>query len=303
VHYEYDDIEYKTTVWATPGITTLTWNGPDGAHWDSPHWIGGDPEDVPNESNPTIVTGNAVTVAEDASAYSLSIGSDGAVVIPSGRQLSVVQDVQIGEGTVDIAAGGLLAAQGDVTLGGGSLYVCELSEDLCGQITALEPSASVELDDASGLQLQVNAGSPFKATEYVVVRAGDVGGVFGSVGGLGEYVTGDDLVYTDPTQVTVRIPLNLNLGDANLDTKTNVQDFNDWNANKFTDGTKWETGDFTGDRKTNVLDFNVWNEHKFTSATGGARLVEGQVPEPSNVVLLLTGLIVVAVGWWGRRSA
>jgi hypothetical protein len=55
--------------------------------------------------------------------------------------------------------------------------------------------------------------------------------------------------------------------DANLDGSTDVRDFNDWNAHKFTAGTTWRQGDFNGDGKTDVRDFNVWNEHKFTSAT------------------------------------
>ena len=55
-------------------------------------------------------------------------------------------------------------------------------------------------------------------------------------------------------------------GDANLDGKTDVRDFNIWNSHKFTSGTDWTSGDFDGNGKTDVRDFNVWNEHKFTSA-------------------------------------
>jgi hypothetical protein len=57
----------------------------------------------------------------------------------------------------------------------------------------------------------------------------------------------------------------LHPGDADLNGRTDVRDFNIWNAHKFVAGTDWTTGDFNADGRTDVRDFNVWNEHKFTA--------------------------------------
>jgi hypothetical protein len=59
-------------------------------------------------------------------------------------------------------------------------------------------------------------------------------------------------------------------GDANLDGKTNVRDFNQWNTHKFTTGTSWPSGDFDRNGRTDVRDFLIWNLHKFTSAPAPA---------------------------------
>jgi hypothetical protein len=73
----------------------------------------------------------------------------------------------------------------------------------------------------------------------------------------------DSWIAADPNPG--RFTSQLYPGDANLDGKTNVLDFNIWNAHKFLDGTTWKLGDFDGNGKTDVRDFNIWNEHKFTS--------------------------------------
>ena len=55
------------------------------------------------------------------------------------------------------------------------------------------------------------------------------------------------------------------MGDANLDGRVDVSDFNLWNNNKFQTGT-WSSGDFTCDGVVDVSDFNVWNNNNFTIA-------------------------------------
>ena len=70
----------------------------------------------------------------------------------------------------------------------------------------------------------------------------------------------------EPTPGAFQPTIQFYPGDANLDGKTNVLDFNIWNAHKFLDGTTWQRGDFDGNGKTDVRDFNIWKEHKFTSA-------------------------------------
>jgi hypothetical protein len=91
------------------------------------------------------------------------------------------------------------------------------------------------------------------------------------VQGLGEYLPEGALDYA-ATSLVATIALDLHPGDANLDTKTNV------------------------------LDFNVWNENKFASATEPGRLVRGQEPEPGTLILLLAALTFAAV-YYRRRAA
>ena len=65
-------------------------------------------------------------------------------------------------------------------------------------------------------------------------------------------------------------------GDANLDGAVDVQDFNVWNANKFTTGTGWCSADFNADGVVDVLDFNSWNANKFQSADSAVSSVSDQ---------------------------
>jgi hypothetical protein len=145
---------------------------------------------------------------------------------------------------------------------------------------------TVVFEDDVTLQFQIDGNDPFTMRTYTLMDAqGEDGliGTFTEATGLGAYM---ENVFKEGTELKVSILHDLHPGDANLDTKTNVQDFNEWNANKFTDGTEWISGDFNGDGKTNVLDFNVWNENKFTSVADPAPMSEGQVPEPGALILL-----------------
>ena len=89
------------------------------------------------------------------------------------------------------------------------------------------------------------------------------------------------------------------MGDANLDTVTDVRDFNLWNAAKFTSGTNWGSGDFDGNGVTDVRDFNKWNANKFTSAPVPNPAAAGQVPEPGTLALLAGGLFALLL--WRRK--
>jgi probable HAF family extracellular repeat protein len=70
-------------------------------------------------------------------------------------------------------------------------------------------------------------------------------------------------------------------GDANLDGVVDGQDFNAWNANKFTARRLWSDGNFNGDGVIDGQDFNAWNANKFTSSSAIT------VPEPSAWLLTL----------------
>jgi hypothetical protein len=152
----------------------------------------------------------------------------------------------------------------------------------------------VFVDADSTLAFQANGADPFKRrvgeTFTVLTSRGDRGldGNFELAEGQDSYFTVREFSWG----LMVKVDADLHPGDANLDGKTNIRDFNSWNASKFTEGAGWAGGDFNGDGKTNVVDFNIWNENKFTSV-GAARLVEGQVPEPGTLILLAVGLMAL----------
>ena len=56
------------------------------------------------------------------------------------------------------------------------------------------------------------------------------------------------------------------MGDATLDGFVDVQDFNEWDANRFTMGAAWCRGDFNADGVVDVQDFNAWNKNKFQTS-------------------------------------
>jgi hypothetical protein len=59
-------------------------------------------------------------------------------------------------------------------------------------------------------------------------------------------------------------------GDANLDGRVDVADFNIWNAHKFSLLTVlpgWCQGNFNADSLVDVRDFNVWNANRFQGTT------------------------------------
>ena len=114
-------------------------------------------------------------------------------------------------------------------------------------------------------------------------------------------MSGDGLTY-ETDLVTLTIFKGLHPGDADLNAKTNVLDFNVWNEHKFGGNAGWTTGDFNGDGKINVLDFNQWNAAKFTSAEEPA--VAGRlqaVPEPAAPWLLAVAAAALQLRWRGRR--
>ena len=57
-------------------------------------------------------------------------------------------------------------------------------------------------------------------------------------------------------------------GDATHSFSTDVSDFNQWNANKFTSGHPMGSlADWNHDTVVDVSDFNIWNQYKFTLLT------------------------------------
>ncbi len=83
------------------------------------------------------------------------------------------------------------------------------------------------------------------------------------------------------------------LGDANLDSVVDGQDFIVWNTNKFTTVAAWCDADFNADGTVDGQDFIVWNNHKFQSADSVLA-----VPEPTTIWI---GLLTLSL--FARRAS
>ncbi len=280
----------------------LTSSG-SGSWGDTETWGDGT---VTPDAGYAVVIGDSqvIAVTEDASAYSLAISDPSAsVAIAAGQTLSLVEDLNLTEGTLQLTSTGAVSAGGDLTVAADSQVVTEIDATTAGLI-AVEGDAQL----AGTLTFAVSGTSPFLAGTYTLITAGGTTGIAGTFDqsqGLGQYVSigdmNDGLTYSAES-LTVTIDFDLHSGDANLDTVTDVRDFNTWNTNKFTSGTDWSSGDFNGDGTTDVRDFNQWNTAKFTGVGDvGAPLATGQVPEPTTLVLLVCAL-AAAMAWRRSRS-
>jgi hypothetical protein len=275
-------------------VASGNWN--DAATWDGT---------VPTAAHVTAIGPHSVLVAEEASALSMAIGdAEAQLTISAGTALSVTGNAEVTAGKLSIESTGALNVGGSFAMATGTEFVSEVGETAAGAI-----AAEGNVDLAGALELRPNGASMFKAGPYTLITAAEPDGVRGTFDvatGLNQYVsTGDaddGLVYAGG-EVVLTIDYDLHPGDADLNTRTNVQDFNSWNASKFADRTTtWAEGDFDGNGKTNILDFNIWNANKFTAVSTPAPPTEGQVPEPASLTLLVPGLVALALLVRRRRS-
>ena len=79
-------------------------------------------------------------------------------------------------------------------------------------------------------------------------------------------VNGDSLVNLDDLYYWVVNLKHTLMGDANLDSTVDGEDFIVWNGSKFTSSTAWTDGNFNADSFVDGSDFIVWNANKFQSA-------------------------------------
>lgn len=110
----------------------------------------------------------------------------------------------------------------------------------------------------------------------------------------------DGVVQTDDLVLWLQQAGILNIGapylagDANLDGGVDVQDFNAWNANKFSFAAAWSAGDFNASGTVDVSDFGIWNSSKFSSSDPAN--IANSVPEPHSSFLvgwMLSCVIIV----------
>jgi hypothetical protein len=251
--------------------------------------------------NLMLESGSSLTVngAFDAAFNDVAVIGDGMATLNISASEGAVGNLVINGALLSGGEAATVAIDAEtMVLVGGSSYMATVGEtahDL------LNVSGSVDIEDGTTLVLQPNGADPFyQGQTATVIEAGGegLGGSFEDEEG-GVYIAN---VFKEGDALKIEIAHDLLPGDANLDGKTNVLDFNEWNANKFTSPTTWQLGDFDGDGKTNVLDFNEWNANKFTSVTAPAPAAEGQVPEPGTLALLAAGLIGL-LAWRRRRAA
>lgn len=130
----------------------LTWNGLGDGNWDSDtQWNGGPSGTAPDRTNPAVVHTNQVTVAESGDAYSLLIRDGGRLVVRADNPLTlaVVRNVEIVDGTLELAPTGTLDIGGQLTMQADSQYVCQLDGPQNGLLAA---TGDVYLGGTLGLQ-------------------------------------------------------------------------------------------------------------------------------------------------------
>ncbi len=87
------------------------------------------------------------------------------------------------------------------------------------------------------------------------------------------------------------------LGDANLDGFVNGSDYTIWADNYLESNANWGMADFNQDGWVNGSDYTVWADHySLTAAMATA------VPEPSTLLVAVTGLLSAALWRFRRRG-
>ncbi len=300
-------------LWITaspPGPMTLFWDGQGDGDWrdrdpvtEFSRWTdrhGNPGTDQPRIGFHAVVRTDTVTVTGDREASSLLV-EGGEMFVAEDASLTLAESLTVrSEASIALDHNAGLTVGESLVLEGQMTFTPTTPTAPGEQAVAVTGEATLGQD--STLTFNVDGAHPFKAGTYTLLRADKLTGTIASSSGLGHYVILgaklDGLTYTD-TALTLSIARDLNPGDANLSGGTDVSDFNIWNTNKFTSGTDWRSGDFNGDGTTDVRDFNAWNTAKFTLAASPAPVSEGQVPEPTALLLLS----MAVVGWivCGRR--
>ena len=135
---------------------------------------------------------------------------------------------------------------------------------------------AVEVQSVTSLSCDFNQDGSCDATDINMLQANIVAG---PVNPERFDLTNDGLVNVDDRNEWLALAGAENLasgnayllGDANLDGRVDVSDFNLWNSNKFNTTSDWTAADLNADGLVDVSDFNLWNSNKFRLSDSAAR--------------------------------
>ena len=290
------------------GITSSTagnWNAP--ATW-------GDGSATPTEDSEMTVTQHTVTVAADGSAQSLLIDDDGSVVIGHSSNLTVVNALEINNGTLEILPAGTVSVGGDLTMTPQAEYAYQIDATANGLTTV---SGDADLDGT--LIVQATGGlDAIGLTTHPIIVAGRIVDSFANepaIGGhLGYGVFHQGAWYNFAAGVVREEVFQAAAGDIDGDGQIDNGDLQGiLSANSFNvlGDWDWSQGDFDGDGLVDngdlqlVLATGYFGDGLYVAAPSwGSRGKLVIIPEPPVLILLLSGLVTLA-GFrrLGRRAA
>jgi parallel beta-helix repeat protein len=256
-------------------------------------------------------TAQTVTIATSTTVQHVSLLGSGAPVdlnVPQGVQLGVSNQLVIGTNATLSGAGLILAT---VLVAGGTVAPGPLTSTLHVAGDLSEQSGSTLAIDLAGTSAQqrdllaitgnanlagtlrvaaLNGFVPLPGQSFNVItfasHSGDLT-IDNQTGHAG-------LVFNksfSATGLTIIAAAAFN-GDANLDGKVNIVDFNTLDTHLGTGSQNWLTGDFNGDGAVNMLDLDA------ITSNFGAHIIATQalgafVPEPSTAFLVGCGIVAL----------
>jgi hypothetical protein len=278
-------------------LTAASGNWNDIATWDGV---------IPaaSEDYTATVTQHTVTVGDDSSAQSLLIDDAGTLVIADNSNLTVVNALEINNGTLEIAPTGTVNVGGNLTMTPQAEYVYQFGTTANG-LTIV--SGDADLDGTLIVQATGGLEALGLSTRPILV-AGRIVDSFANepaVGGhLGYGVFHQGVWYNFGAGVVREEVFQAAAGDVDGDGQVNNADLQGiLSANSFNQGTgfDWTGGDFNGDDLVGNDDLQMVLATGYfgtgTYATAPSWGSEGElviVPEPTVLILLLSGFLTLA---------
>ncbi len=277
-------------VYALPDPATLTNTTP--GNWNAPTtWE--DATATPAEDSEVSVTQHAVTVATDGAAHSLLIDDAGTVLVGNGANLTVVNDLDINNGTMELAPTGTLNVDGNLTMTPQAEYIFQL-ERVANGMTAVAGNADLAgtliVQATSGLEAVGDSLRPIMIAG-AITDTFDVEPAVGEHLGYGVFHWG--VWYNFGTGVVREEVFQAAAGDTDGDGQVDNADLQSiLGADSFNNGLGfgWTQGDFDGDTDVDNGDLQLI----LASGYFGTGPYAAVIPEPSALILALSGLLALA---------